>query len=128
ALYVVADRAVKIEDGRVAPRAALETAVVLPDEAAYAAWREQVLPRLREELVVSLDGARTWSQGGVSGVSVQLRGWRVYDPCTGDVIAARPPSADLPADAAACGEAPEEAPEAATVTDVAPAPAAPQLP
>ena len=72
-----------------------------PEEAAT--WKKDVAPRLRVEYIVKIqDEEPFWTRGGVSGVTVEVQGFRVHDPCTGKIVVALPKAKNLPADEAAC--------------------------
>jgi hypothetical protein len=125
-LYVAGTAKVALVDGVVKPRPARETAVVFDSAAAYDAWVADTLPRLRREFVIVAAGAVAWTKVDAPGAAVEVLGWRVYDPCTGKVIASEPASADLAPDAKACG-AEVAAADAEPATAEA-APTAPKLP
>jgi len=79
-------------------------AVVLPDPQAAEAFRTTVAPRLRVEFLVALPAGKVaWREGSTTGARVRVDGFRVYDPCTGVVVAAKPAAAKLPPDSRACG-------------------------
>lgn len=67
------------------------------------AWKADVSKRLRTEYVVKIvDEEPFWSRGGVDGLTVEVSGFRVYDPCTGKIVAAIPKAKNLPKDESAC--------------------------
>ena len=68
-------------------------------------WARTVAPRLRADFLVRIPGKlETWSEGGASGYRVEVVGFRVVDPCKGQVLWSNPPASNLPPDpgAAAC--------------------------
>jgi hypothetical protein len=59
--------------------------------------------RLVSELLVRVpDPIESWKEGGAEGYRVEVLGFRVSDPCTGEVLWANPPAADLSPAADAC--------------------------
>lgn len=65
-------------------------------------WSAAIAPRLRADLLVRIPAAlERWSEGGVSGYRVEVVGFRVVDPCTGQVLWAKPAAANVVADPAA---------------------------
>lgn len=70
---------------------------------AAAAWKKDVAPRLRSDYVVSIhDEQPFWQRGGVFGLTMQVHGYRIYDPCTGKIVAAVPKAKNLPRNEQAC--------------------------
>lgn len=68
-----------------------------------ATWKNDVAPRLRAQYIVKIqDEEPFWSKGGVQGVTVEVQGFRVHDPCTGKILLAIPKAKNLPADEKAC--------------------------
>jgi hypothetical protein len=51
-----------------------------------------VAPRLRTQVVFTL-GSTEWTQKGARGLKFVPLGWRLFDRCTGVVLASEPPSA-----------------------------------
>ena len=84
---------------------------VFADQAAAEAWKKDVVPRLRVELVVRLpDGDPVWHRGGRDGVGVTVLGYRVYDPCDGGIVCASPTATRPAPDPKACGKTVEAGP------------------
>lgn len=68
-----------------------------------AAWKKDVAPRLRAQFIVKIqDKEPFWTNGGVQGVTLEVQGFRVHDPCTGKIVVAIPKAKNLPADENAC--------------------------
>ncbi len=108
-LYIVGQGAVKIAGGVLEVAPIHTTAQTFKDEKAFAKWRKEVLPRMKTEFVLKVDGAKRWKKGGTEGMAVEVVAYRTYDPCTGEIVACKPASAKMSADARACGE--QEAPK-----------------
>ncbi len=96
--------------------------------AAAKRFTSEVAPRLRTEILFQLgDKPARWKAGGASGYQVTIAGYRVVDPCTGNVYAASPKSGTVAPDKRTCGDQPAQE---AKVDDKKKAaePAEPQLP
>jgi hypothetical protein len=67
-------------------------------------WMKGVLPNLKVQLIYQVDGTR-WPKRLGNGLVVKLTGYRLYNQCTGKVLASDPPSqSDAPkVVAATCG-------------------------
>lgn len=76
---------------------------------AAAAWKAQVLPRLRVDLLMRVPARPAWKRGRARGFSVVVVGYRVYDPCDGSILMSSPPAQPLAADKHACGASPPAA-------------------
>jgi len=88
-----------------------QSARAFATKAAADAWKQDVVPRLRVELVVRIpDGDPVWHRGGRDGLGVTVLGYRVYDPCDGGIVCASPTAAKVAADAKACGKTVEAGP------------------
>jgi hypothetical protein len=60
----------------------------------------------RVDLYFTLAGVETWTQGGARGLSVEPVGWRAYEPCRGETVAASPATpSDEHDDRSGCGPA-----------------------
>jgi hypothetical protein len=68
-------------------------------------WMKGVLPNLKVQLIYRVDGTR-WPARLGNGLVVKLAGYRLYNQCTGKVLASDPPSrADAPkVNAPTCGK------------------------
>ena len=65
-------------------------------------WSTTVAPRLRADFLIRIPPAlQSWSEGGASGFRIEVVGFRVVDPCTGQVLWAKPPAANVVADPSA---------------------------
>ena len=72
-----------------------------PEEAAQ--WKSDVAARLRSEYIVRINDEQPfWSRGGVQGLTVEVHGFRVYDPCTGKIVVSTPKAKNLPRDEKTC--------------------------
>ncbi len=100
----------KVAGGRVRA-ASLHTGTrTFKTRAAGKEWSATVAPRLRADFLVRIPPRlETWSEGGATGYRVEVIGFRVVDPCRGEVLWSNPPAANVPADpdAAACPAAPK---------------------
>lgn len=102
-LYIVGRGAPRIAGNAVVGATAHTTAVAARDAEAADKWRADVLPRLRTELLFRVPArTRAWSKDDVQGVSVDIVGYRIVDPCTGKVVASKPKSQPVAADESAC--------------------------
>lgn len=54
-------------------------------------WMKGILPNLKVQLVYQVDGTR-WPARLGNGLVVKLAGYRLYNQCTGKVLASNPPS------------------------------------
>ncbi len=54
-------------------------------------WMKGVLPNLKVQLIYQVNGAR-WPKRLGNGMVVKLKGYRLYNQCTGKVLASNPPS------------------------------------
>ena len=130
-LYVVSSKAAPTFRGEVAEAALVhETARTFKDEDAARRWSARA-PHLRTQFVVRVAAAAggLWERDGKRGLAVEILGFRVHDPCDGDVVSASPPSARGPADARTCGAgAGEPRPTEPGPRPTEPAPAEPTLP
>jgi hypothetical protein len=80
-----------------------EVAIALPSQAEADAWKQESLPRVRSEFVIKLPSAlESWKAGELSGYGVEVVAYRVWDPCDGRILAARPRAARVEADRSAC--------------------------
>ncbi|MEZ4367649.1 MAG: hypothetical protein R2939_15440 [Kofleriaceae bacterium] len=97
-----------------------ETARTFRDDAAAVAWRQTAVPRLVTQLLVRVPAQPTWRRGGRDGLTLELVGYRVYDPCDGLVVLAQPAAAPGPANKQACAPAPAPATDATVVDRLTP--------
>jgi hypothetical protein len=107
-LFVVGNSGIPTVSGGVVHAARIhESALPFKDATALGKWKDDVVPRLRTEMIVRVaDGGKLWKQGDASGFNVELLGFRVYDPCDGGIVFASPESTGGTADKKACsGEA-----------------------
>lgn len=95
---------------------------IFEDLASAEHWNKHIASRLRAQFLVRLP--RSLSKFTVAdrpGYTVEVVGYRLYDPCTGEVLAAAPESAQGPVNASACEAEPElpkpEAPPAPKLPD-----------
>lgn len=109
--YIVGRGDVKLVGGRVRA-ASLHTGTrTFKTRAEGKEWATTVAPRLRADFLVRIPGKlETWSEGGATGYKIEILGFRVVDPCRGEVLWSNPPAGNIPADpdAAACPAAPKK--------------------
>lgn len=105
--YIVGRGDVKLVGGRVRA-ASLHTGTrTFKTRAEGKEWAARVAPRLRADFLVRIPGKlETWSEGGATGYRVEVIGFRVVDPCKGEVLWSSPTAANLPAEPDACPSAP----------------------
>jgi hypothetical protein len=73
------------------------------DEAAATAWMKS-LAHARVQYLVKVPDRPKWVAGGNSGLSLQILGYRVINPCDGSIVAADPASASVAADKKVCAD------------------------
>jgi hypothetical protein len=107
AYYVTSKQELPTFDGTIARAAEVHQTVKKFDrQDDLTAWRAEVVPRLRTELVVQLDLAgAAWKRDDRRGVGLTVSGFRVYDPCDASVISSSPPADKGELDRTACGDA-----------------------
>lgn len=98
--YMVFGGPPRLVDGAVKPPMLHDGTQTFADAKEYAAWKGKVAAA-RVDLVVKAE-KKTWSQGGKSGLTFDVVGYRVVVPCTGEVILAKPASMPLDPDKKAC--------------------------
>jgi hypothetical protein len=102
--YIVGRGDVKLVGGRVRAAALHTGTLTFKTRAEGKKWAETVAPRLRADFLVRIPGKlETWSEGGAGGYKIELVGFRVVDPCKGQVLWSSPPAGNLPPEADACG-------------------------
>ena len=70
-------------------------------------WNKYVGSRLRAQFIVKVPAsAERFKAAGRAGYKVSIVGYRLYDPCQGEVIIAKPSSKKGPVRAAACKDEP----------------------
>jgi hypothetical protein len=107
-VYVVASKAAPTWQGTVAQAAALdEVGRPFKDDAAAQKWATHRGSGLRAQFVVRVATATggVWQHDGKIGLAVDVLGFRVYDPCDGEVIRASAEASQGPIDRAACRDA-----------------------
>ncbi|MFH0901352.1 MAG: hypothetical protein V2A73_12055, partial [Pseudomonadota bacterium] len=104
--YLTTGSAVAVEGGALAGPELFRGARRFADENEARQWVENIVPRLRTELLFRVPlSIGSWSAGAVQGYAVDLVGFRVFDPCDGSIIAAEPASAAVTARAGGgCGD------------------------
>ena len=104
--YVVGDKgAPTIGGGSVAGAEVHVTSKSFKSEAAAKKWIAGVVPRLRTQFLVKVPAkGKPWKKGEVSGYNVEIVGFRVYDPCDGDVVCASPASDGGVVEKKQCGD------------------------
>jgi hypothetical protein len=73
-------------------------------EAEAVRWQSEVVPRLRAQLLVRVPDAGRRAGGAVA---LDVVGYRVIEPCSGEVVAASPASEPVAAEPAICGQVAE---------------------
>lgn len=110
--YIVSSKAAPTWQGVVAYAATIdEVALPFKDEAAAKKWAAGRGRGLQTELVVRLASAAggMWQADGKAGLAVDVLGFRVHDPCSGEVLRASGEAGKGPVDKAACRAAAAEA-------------------
>jgi len=70
-------------------------------------WAAHIATRMKAQMLVKVPAAlETFKAGGRNGYKVDVVGYRLYDPCQGDVVAASPKSEKGPIVASSCKDAP----------------------
>ncbi len=71
------------------------------------AWNKRIGQRLQAQFIVKLPAnIERFSDGDLVGHKVEVVGYRLYNPCQGDVLLAKPASASGPVDKEACAAEP----------------------
>jgi hypothetical protein len=66
-------------------------------------WAARVAPRLRADFLVRIPGKlEPWREGNAVGYTIEVLGFRVVDPCRGEVLWSTPPAGKLPAEPDTC--------------------------
>ena len=87
------------------PQIIHSTSRIFRDEAAALAFRTQVVPRLRTQLLVKVPvGEVVTTVGDTHSITVEVVGFRVFDECEGSLIASNPLSGPGPIDKKACAQ------------------------
>jgi hypothetical protein len=101
--YLVGRGDVKVAGDRVLGHTLRSATRTFSSVAEGRAWMQNEASRLVSELLVRIpDPIESWKEGGAEGHRVEVVGFRVSDPCTGEVLWANPPAADLSPDPEAC--------------------------
>jgi hypothetical protein len=56
-------------------------------------WMQSVRPNLKVQMIYRVEGNQ-WKANGKQGLEVKLLGYRLYNQCSGKVLASKPPSAE----------------------------------
>jgi hypothetical protein len=91
----------RFEGPRLRTHVLRDTALPFADEAAATAWTKP-LEHARVQYLVKVPDKPKWAAGGNSGVSLQILGYRVINPCDGSIVAADPASGSVAADNKVC--------------------------
>lgn len=124
--YVVGQGRVSVKGDEVHAATLFSTAKTFKRPEAAAVWKKTVLPRLRSQFLVRLpDRLDKWNKG----YKVEVLGHRIYDPCNGKVMHAKPESRLARQDSRLCPESeqPAEKPKQPD-KEVVEKPKGPQLP
>lgn len=103
--YIVGRGEVKLVGGRVRAASLHTGTKTFKTRAEGKEWTATVAPRLRADFLVRIPPKlETWSEGGATGYRVEVIGYRVVDPCKGQVFWSSPPAGNLlpEPDASAC--------------------------
>lgn len=101
--YLVGRGAVKLVGGRVRPATLHTATMTFKTRAEGKEWAQTVARRLRADLLVRIpDTLEPWNEGGASGYKIEVVGFRVVDPCKGQVLWSNPPAGNLPPETDAC--------------------------
>lgn len=96
----------RFEGPRVRTHVLRDTALPFADEAAATAWTKP-LAHARVQYLVKVPDRPRWTAGGGGGLSLQILGYRVINPCDGSIVAADPASGSVAPDKKVCaGEEP----------------------
>ena len=97
---------VKVAGGRVRAARLHRATRTFKTRADGAEWAARVAPRLRADFLVRIPGKlEPWSEGDAVGYAIEVLGFRVVDPCRGEVLWSSPPAGKLPAEPDACAPA-----------------------
>lgn len=99
--YMVFGGAPRVADGTAKPPMLHDNVQTFADANEYAAWKKKVAAA-RVDLVVKVPATRTWSAAGKTGILLDIVGYRVVVPCTGEVVLAKPASLPVEADKKSC--------------------------
>jgi len=106
--YIVGRGDVKLVGGRVRAASLHTGTMTFKTRAEGKEWVAKVAPRLRADFLVRIPGKlESWSEGGAGGYRVDIVGYRVIDPCKGQVLWSNPPAGNIPAEPDACPSAPK---------------------
>ncbi|MDX9999923.1 MAG: hypothetical protein RBU30_01370 [Polyangia bacterium] len=112
AWYVTTDkpRSVKVTDGKPQFEGLELKKLIQPvGPSQVESWMQNVLPNLKVQIIYRVDG-ELWPANLGNGLAVKMVGYRLFDQCSGKVLASSPPST-MPAPvakAATCGQATAE--------------------
>ncbi len=99
--YVVYGGPPKVTDGGVKPPLLHDATQTFESAAEHAAWKKKVASA-RVDLVIKTGDKKPWTAGGKSGLAVDVVGYRVVVPCTGEVVLAKPASPPATPDKKSC--------------------------
>lgn len=99
--YQVFGGAPRLVDGKVAPPMLHDATQTFADVAAFTAWKQKVAAA-RVDLVVKVPDKKVWSVNGKTGLQLDIVGYRVVVPCTGEVVIAKPASGPVEPDKKSC--------------------------
>ncbi len=109
-IYVVGTTAQQhLEGDKVRASAIYDSARSFPTEAAADKWRA-AMRRPRVELVVRVPAKPRWQLAGKPGVVLEIIGYRVYAPCTGEIAIETDASLALIGDPTTCPKDADEQP------------------
>ncbi len=93
-VYLVGGKGkIEVKGGGVQAPVLASFAVPAASTEALARWHEDVLPRLKVELLFKVPAQGfSWTEGKARGYRLDVIGYRVWDPCNGNVLLASPRS------------------------------------
>ena len=78
------------------------------DEQYLAHWSQYIAPRLKTEFLVQIpSNVKSFKAKGKSGFQLEVVGYRLFDPCSGDVLSAKPAAKRAPQDSSTCEDEPK---------------------
>ncbi len=103
----------KFDGGKLKTALLYDNAKAFNDEDSAKAFAKQVAAA-KVQFVVKIPAKPKWTVEGKPGLSFDVVGYRVFDPCDGSIVGASPPSGPVEADKKTCAPAaaaPAEAPK-----------------
>jgi hypothetical protein len=95
----------RFEGGRARPTIVFDGARSFSDEAAADAWLHDIR-KARVQFLVKVPDRPRWQVQGRNGLTLELVGYRVFAPCDGQIVVAKPPASAVAPDNKACRATP----------------------